>query len=246
MGTFRIAIAGIGLLVYIGILSGCAEVVVPGAFAGSGEYYRYTTSNVAQKTMMGNVGQVTEASRKALKRMNIRFDSMETDGSETDINAATPELDITISMKPITATATRVSVNAVKDHVIKDKATAAEILSQIQVELDHERSPDKGYSKVFIKSDCRHPIDVVVYYLAGKNEPETWQTRGWFSLASGQKKHVADTHNRYVYFYGKTRGENKRTWTGEILQWFEGERYGFFRVDMGATLTDYTQVFSCD
>ncbi len=44
---------------------------------------------------------------------------------------------------------------------------------------------------------ARFKIDVVVYYLTGKSEPQSWQTRGWFSLDPGQKKHVADSHNRY-------------------------------------------------
>jgi hypothetical protein len=35
--------AGIGLMGYIWLLMGCAEVVVPGAMTGGGEYYRYPT-----------------------------------------------------------------------------------------------------------------------------------------------------------------------------------------------------------
>ena len=152
----------------------------------------------------------------------------------------------TITMIPITANTTKVTVNAVKDYVIKDKATAAEILSQIQVELDRSPSPDGAFPKVFVKNECNRSIDVIVYYLAGQNEPEIWRTLGWFSLARGQKKYVANTHNRYIYFYGEARLEDNLTWTGDILQWFEGRRYRFFKVDMGTNLADFTQSFSCD
>ncbi|MGD9122525.1 MAG: hypothetical protein PVG59_17745 [Desulfobacterales bacterium] len=51
--VFKIVLASIGLLGSIGLLNGCTEVVVPGAMAGGGEYYRYTTSNIAKETLMG-------------------------------------------------------------------------------------------------------------------------------------------------------------------------------------------------
>lgn len=195
---------------------------------------------------MGNVAQVTAATRNALRKMDIGLHSANPEGSEIEIAASTGELDITINMVPITAATTKVTVQAVKDHVIKDKATAAEILSQIQAELDRDPSIDEAFPKVFVKNECQRPIDVMVYYLAGKDEPETWQISGWLSLSPGQRKYAADTHNRYVYFYGETRFEDKLVWNGDILQWFEGERYGFFRVDMGTKLADFTQTFSCD
>ena len=240
------AAAGIGWICCLCLLGGCAEVVVPGAFTGAGEYYRYTTSNVGRKTLMGNVGQVSAAARSALKKMDIELHAVNPEGSQTEIAASTGELDITIRMEPITAATTKVTVNAIKDYVIKDKATAAEILAQIQAELDREPSLDEAFPRVFVKNECQHPIDVIVYFLAGKNEPQVWRTIGWLNLAPGQKKYAADTHNRFIYFYGETRLDEKLVWTGEILQWFEGKRYGFFRVDMGTDLTDFTQTFSCD
>ena len=100
--------------------------------------------------------------------------------------------------------------------------------------------------RIIIKNECHRAIDVIVYYLAGKNEPQTWQTRGWFNLASGQKKYVADNHNRYVYFYGETQQNDKLIWAGDFSQWFEGKRYGFFKVDTGTNLVDFTQTFTCD
>jgi hypothetical protein len=227
-------------------LHACAEVAVPGTIAGANEVYRYTTTNVAQKTLMGNLSQVNAAARNALQKMQIRLDSTDPGNSETQLIASTMALDITINLIPITAATTKVSVNAVKERVVRDKATADAILSQIQTELDRSRSPDKAFPKVFVKNECHRPIDVIVYYLAGKDDSEIWLTRGWFSIDPGQKKHVADTCNRYIYFYGETRSDDKITWAGDLSQWFEGKSYGFFKVDMGTALKDYTHSFSCN
>ena len=108
----------------IWLLMGCAEVVVPGAMTGGGEYYRYTTSNIAKETLMGDVRDVTAAARSALPKMGIRLHSVTPYTDETVMFASTPE---------------------------------------------------------------------------------HWQTLGWFSLSADQKKHIADTHNRYIYFYAETR-----------------------------------------
>jgi hypothetical protein len=64
----KLIAAGIGLMGCIWSLMGCTEVIVPGAMAGGGEYYRYTTSNVAKETLMGDDGNVTAAARRALKK----------------------------------------------------------------------------------------------------------------------------------------------------------------------------------
>lgn len=246
MTAIKKVFAGIAAISCAWLMAGCAEVLVPGTLAGGGEAYRYSTANVAKRTFMGNVDQVTAATRKALQKMGIQFQSISTEDAETEISASTAELDIAIEMKPITAHTTKVSVNAVEDYVLKDKATAAEVLDQIQLALDSNPSPDASFPRVFVKNRCRHRIEVIVYYLAGQTGPESWQTRGWFSLDPGQKKYVAVTHNRYIYFYGETPHNNKLTWAGDMSHWFEGNRYPFFKVDMGTTLKDFTQTFNCE
>ena len=247
MGVIKQAAAGIGLIGFMGLLVGCTEVVVPGAMAGGGEYYRYTTDNVAKETLMGDVRQVTAAARNALRKMDIRLHSVDPYTDEIVMNASTAELDITIKIMQVTTSTTRVIVDAREDHIIKkDKPTADEILSQIRIALARKDLQDERYSKVFVKNNCRRPIYVAVRYLAGKNEPEHWQTRGWFKLVSGQKKHIIDTHNRYLYFYAETRLQDKIYWGGEDFHWFEGERFGFFKADIGDTSQDVTQSFKCD
>jgi len=247
MGEIKRVAARIGLIGFMGLLVGCAEVVLPGSMAGGGEYYRYTTSNVAKETLLGDVRQVTVAARRALKKMDIRLHSVDPYTDETVMNASTAELDISIKIVAVTTSTTRVVVDAKEDHIIKkDKATADEILSQIRIALARKDIQEELYSKVFAKNSCRRPIYVAVRFLAGKNEPEHWQTRGWFNLASGQKKHIVDTHNRYIYFYAETRLEDKLYWGGDDFHWFEGQRFGFFKADIGDTSQDVTQSFKCD
>ena len=247
MGEIKRVAARIGLIGFMGLLVGCAEVALPGSMAGGGEYYRYTTDNVAKETLMGDVRQVTAAARSALKKMDIRLHSVDPYTDETVMNASTAELDISIKIVQVTSSTTRVIVDAREDHIIKkDKATADEVLSQIRIALAGKDIQEELYSKVFVKNNCRGPIYVAVRYLAGKNEPEHWQTRGWFKLAAGQKKHIVDTHNRYLYFYAETRLQDKIYWGGEEFHWFEGERFGFFKADIGDTSQDVTQSFKCD
>ncbi len=244
--VFKHALAKIILLVLVGLPLGCAEVIVPGALIGGGEYYHYTTDNIAKETLMGDVRDVTAAARSALKQMDVRMHSVTPYTDETIISASTGELDIIIKIVPVTASTTRVMVDAREDHIIKkDKATADEILSQIRLTLARMDSPEEAFSKVFIKNTCRHPVFVAVRFLAGKNEPAHWTTRGWFVLPAEQKKHIADTHNRFVYFYAETRLKDKMHWAGDNFHWFEGQRFGFFKADFGNETGDLTQTFSC-
>jgi len=247
MGMRRFMAAGIGLIGSVWLLGACTKVMLPGAVAGGSEYYQYTTSNVAKETLMGDVREVTAAARSALNKMDIRLHSVTPYAGETVMRASTAKLDITIQIAAVTARTCQVSVDAEEDHIIKkDKATADEILSQIRIELAGKDSAEKAFSKVFVKNDCRLPIYVAVRFLAGKNEPESWQTRGWFFLPSGQEKHIADTANRYIYFYAETRLQDKMYWGGDNFHWYEGKRFGFFEADFGNDPEAFTQPSSCE
>jgi hypothetical protein len=121
----KLMASGIGLMACIWLMMGCAEVVVPGAMNGGGEYYCYTTSNIAKETLMGDARDVTAATKSAQKSMDIRLHSVTPDTDETVMSASTPELDITIRIVPISASTTQVIVYAREDHIIKkEKATA--------------------------------------------------------------------------------------------------------------------------
>lgn len=243
----KTVLAAIGLLGCIGLLNACTEVVVPGAMAGGGEVYRYTTSNIAKETVLGDERKVTAAARRALTQMDMRVHSITPYTDETVILASTPELEINIKIVPVTANTTQVIVDAKEDHIIKkDKATADAILGQIRQVLARKDAIDDLFSKVYVKNNCKHRIYVAMRFLTAENEPEHWTTRGWFALEAGQKKHLADTSNRFVYFYAETRLKDQMYWGGNEFYWFEGHRFGFFKADLGNESGDITQSFGCD
>jgi uncharacterized protein DUF3568 len=235
----------IGIFSTIVLHTGCAQIIVPGTLAGAGELYRYSAGNVAEQTMVGALDQVVVAAKSALKKMEIDFVGIDPSENEVLLHARTHELEIEIELQKVTPTTTRAEVNAVKNHVVKDKATASEILNQIKVSLEAEKVTSPAFRQVFIKNKCGWPIRVAVYFLPDTEGKRTWQTSGWYLLDPEQRKHTADMKNRFVYFYAESTAGENYYWSGSNYQSFEGRRYGFFEADLGDERIDFTQTFNC-
>ena len=73
MGFLKQAVAGLGLIGCIWLMAGCAEVVVPGAFTGAGEVYRYNTSNVVKKNINGRCRSGQSCHQKCFKENGCSF-----------------------------------------------------------------------------------------------------------------------------------------------------------------------------
>ena len=58
-------------------------------------------------------------------------------GNEVKISAETSELRIHIDLEKITPKTTKISVDASKNFVVKDKATAAAIIEETEAMLEH-------------------------------------------------------------------------------------------------------------
>ncbi|MEJ2656287.1 MAG: DUF3568 family protein [Desulfobacterales bacterium] len=109
------------------LLSGCAAIALTGAGVG----VSYTLSNVAYRTFSSPVDRVHQATIAALKKMGIKIiDDRKSENGRT-ITAATKELDIIINVEEVTAKTTQLKVDARKSILLKDKATAAEIIYQV-------------------------------------------------------------------------------------------------------------------
>ena len=109
------------------LLAGCTAVVLTGAGAG----ITYTLSNVAYKSFNFSLDRVHHATVDALKKMDIKIiDDYKTVDGRT-ITAATKELDIVIDLEEVTSKTTQIKVDARKRFILKDKATAAEIINQV-------------------------------------------------------------------------------------------------------------------
>jgi hypothetical protein len=113
---------------FLPLLSGCAAIALTGAGVG----ISYTLSNVAYRSFSSPLSQVHHATIDALKKMDIKIidDSKLEDGRT--ITAATEKLDISINLEEVTSKTTQIKVDARKRVVLKDKATAAEIINQVE------------------------------------------------------------------------------------------------------------------
>lgn len=120
-------------LCYPFLLSGCASVLVAGASGG----VAYTVTNVAYRTIVAPIDQVEFANRLALIKMGIKQIERTETGNEVTILAETCELRIRIDLEKITPNATKMSVDAAKNIVVKDKATAAAVIEQTEAMLGH-------------------------------------------------------------------------------------------------------------
>lgn len=123
-------------------VSGCGALpvtlvsVLPVMVSGAGGGIAYTMTNVAYQTFSYPIGRVTTSVHGALAKMEIAEDSSLDTEDGVEVVALTRKLTIYIEIEEITPSTTRVKVNAKRGAVLKDKATAKEILVQIGAVLD--------------------------------------------------------------------------------------------------------------
>ncbi|MGO9378522.1 MAG: DUF3568 family protein [Dissulfurispiraceae bacterium] len=122
------------LLIFLILSGGCTSILVAGAGGG----IAYTVTNVAYKTVSYPLVEVDSAVRVALKKMGIREVLREQTGESIKITAETPDLTIYVSIDMITPKASRISVDARKNFIMKDVATAAEIIEQTDRVLENK------------------------------------------------------------------------------------------------------------
>jgi hypothetical protein len=116
------------------LLSGCTSVLITGASAG----VAYTVTNVAYKTIVSPIDQIEVANRLALMKMRIKYVERIETGDGVMIVAETSELDIYINLEKITSKTTKICVDAEKNIVMKDKATAVAIIEETEAMLEND------------------------------------------------------------------------------------------------------------
>jgi len=132
----------LSILILFGISmlnTGCVAIFAAGAISGAAQYVKYSLDNIAHRTFCGNLDYLTTASLDALKRMNIHVSGVKKHDAGAKIFAIADDLDIVITLDPISTNATKISIDACKYAVIKDKATASEIISQIDALLTDQQ-----------------------------------------------------------------------------------------------------------
>jgi hypothetical protein len=140
------------LLILLIFTSGCAALAISAAGAGAGIGIPYVFSDCADRTLNFSFDQVDRATPKVLKKLDIDL-LMETEiENGKRIKASTDNLEISIDMEKVTMRATRVTINAKKGTLFKDKATSEEIINQLEKSLTTGKTPAIEKSPVKEKS----------------------------------------------------------------------------------------------
>jgi hypothetical protein len=113
------------------LLSGCASVLIAGASGG----VAYSLTNIAYKTIPCPIDQVEFANRLALMKMGIKYVEVINTENRARILAETAELKIYIDLNKITPKSTKISVDAKKNFLVKDKSTAEAIIDETEAML---------------------------------------------------------------------------------------------------------------
>jgi hypothetical protein len=110
-------------------LTGCVEII---SAVGGGAYMaaEYFVSGAVTQTVSYDFGRIKKALLVALCRMHILVEEAKPIEDGEEIIATAEDLEITIELKEITESVTRISVKAAKDLLHRDKATAEEIVQQ--------------------------------------------------------------------------------------------------------------------
>ena len=132
--SFRRKIQSIAAAIACATLAACAPLMMSAVSAGGSRAVSHTLDGFSYRTFTAPLPRVKDASLTALNRMGIQsVSSAQTDHGQT-ITAKAIERDIEIKLESITPKATRMRV-AASNGLMRDTATSAEIVSQIEKAL---------------------------------------------------------------------------------------------------------------
>ncbi|MCL4873016.1 DUF3568 family protein [bacterium] len=125
------------------LMNGCAAVPVaplipaalPAVLAGAGGGISYTLTNIAYRTITSPMEEVERATLEASRWMALKVIRREREHNKIELTAVTRVHTIYITLERLTPTLTRMSVNAKRGFVFKDKNTAFEIIYQSEIAL---------------------------------------------------------------------------------------------------------------
>ena len=126
------------LLVVLVHTQGCAPLLAIGSVVGFGA--TYYQSNVVERTFIADLPRLWDASLRALEGMAITVAEKQQEACRGEIQAATHELKVEIILTAITPIVTRVRVDVGKPNLMRDAATAKEIVEQINRDLGEGRA----------------------------------------------------------------------------------------------------------
>jgi hypothetical protein len=93
----------------------------------------YYYMNMTEKTCVYDLETMNKASLLTLKRMGFAVgDQSRDEDGDLKIKAKSEELNVTVKLKKITPSCTKIKVRVSKDLFVRDKATSAEIILQTE------------------------------------------------------------------------------------------------------------------
>ena len=128
----------LALLCSLTVNYGCLALIAAGVLTGAGEYVKYTLNSIAHHTYARDLHHITPAVIDVLDKMKIQVKNVKKNEQSAKIYAFTKDLSIKVYLHRITANMTKVTINASLNPLMKDKATANEIISQIGLTLRNE------------------------------------------------------------------------------------------------------------
>lgn len=120
-------------------ISGCAPVVVVGAAGAAAAGIYYTATDSAYKTYTYPYKRVRESLLEASKNMGIEMSSYVPIADGEMFQGSTQQLKVEVTLRKITDKTTKAEVDVRKNVLIKDKATATEILLQMDKILQKQK-----------------------------------------------------------------------------------------------------------
>lgn len=122
------------------ILQGCAAIALTAGGLAAGQGIDHTLTGITYKTFSTPMNRLRLATLKTLHRLDMKVtdDSKTEDGRRILASAASREIEIEFEI--LTRRATRMRVIVSKGAILKDSATATEIIIQTAETLDRETS----------------------------------------------------------------------------------------------------------
>lgn len=159
---------GPGLLLTALLLQGCAALGLTGgavAVAALGESAGavvkagtdYRLGGIAYRTFTIPLDRLHEATRDTLARMDLELRSEQSTPKGREIAATARERTIKIRLEPLTRSTTRMRLVVRRDLLRSDRATASEIIAQIERGLDGAPALPREASAPACCECCRPP-----------------------------------------------------------------------------------------
>ena len=128
--------AGVLLLTVAMVLPGCVAPLIPLLAVGAEGALKGTqatlSGGVAYRTFTLPAEQVLDGARATLQRMDFKLAGDEVDGDRHRISAEAADRTIRITVERITPVVTRLGVAVYRRSILKDVATSAEIVVQME------------------------------------------------------------------------------------------------------------------